>query len=287
MRVSHPHPSPGNDLPCEPVPFRRDQTDAYERAVEFLAPHVTAGICAELGVLNAGYRTFDFVNYLRLSSRRFLPVFDVAVNPGSWLEIGCQFPALPITLAQLGFDVTVAEEFEFYPSAMLDLFDKVAAEFGIRFVDANFSAERVDLGDRFDSASLFGVIEHLPYTPRLLLENARRHLVSGGRLFLDVPNVQYAPTFVRYLRGAHVQVDIDVIYDSAIPFVGHHREYTLAELRHVLARAGFSNVDVQTFNYSAEFPLSWRIAVHPWTLLEHVLARLPRFRETIWAICQP
>ena len=261
----------------------------YDEAVEYLKPHITYRVCKKIAALDKSMdpdRPFDFVNYLKRSFLRYERIFRrLPEARGTWLEVGALFPVFPMTLARMGFKVTVVEEFGFYPKEISGMYGKVSKKYGIRFLNKNFiSREKVMLGKTFDHVSLLGVIEHLPHTPKRLLENIHRHLKPKGRFFLDVPNLYYAGNVRKFFNGIHIQQPIATVYDSGIPFVGHHREYTLRDLKYVLEKSGFKVEHVERFNYSSDFnPLNFRAWLEPYVLLQ----QFPAFREILLAESRP
>jgi SAM-dependent methyltransferase len=92
-----------------------------------------------------------------------------------------------------------------------------------------------DIEDRaYDLVTLFDVLEHIPDDRGALTELSRK-LKPGGRLLLTVPAMPW-------LWSGH-----DVAHH-------HHRRYTAASLRAVLAQSGFRPVHLTYFN-SLLFPL--------------------------------
>jgi 2-polyprenyl-3-methyl-5-hydroxy-6-metoxy-1,4-benzoquinol methylase len=230
-------------------------------------------------------RPFDYVNYLERSVIRYENIFQRSLRTGAnWLEVGCLFPALPIALSLMGLSVSIVEDFSFYPPEIHHMYSDVSKTFGIRFHNHNLSTQNnMDLQARYDYASLMGVIEHLPHTPRFLLENIHLNLQQKGILFVDVPNLYFSFNIQRFLKGQHIQQPIATLYQSDIPFVGHHREYTVADLRFVLAKAGFKITELKLFNYSADFSL--RNIINS-SLPFHVLSQMSSFREVVFVECQ-
>ena len=101
-----------------------------------------------------------------------------------------------------------------------------------------------------DALMLMGVIEHIPHTPRPLLEGIRGLLAPAGLLVLDTPNLAYLYKRQALMRGESVYAPIQAQYATEIPFEGHHREYTGAEMEWMLGAAGFEIVARDAFNYS-------------------------------------
>ena len=260
----------------------------YQRAVQFLKPYIRYDVCKRIAELDRSMdpdRPFDFVHYLERSSIRYSKIFCRPLTPGAkWLEVGCLFPAFPIALSLAGIDVSVVEDFRFYPSEIHKMYSDVSAEFGIRFINRNASVQGgIHLQEEFDYASLMGVMEHLPHTPRFLLENIRDSLRYKGLLFVDVPNLYFSFNIRCFLRGQHIQQPIATLYHSGIPFVGHHREYSVSDVRYVLKESGFAVTHLELFNYSSDFVL--RDLLQSGRLFR-LVAQIPSFRETIFVQCQ-
>ena len=68
------------------------------------------------------------------------------------------------------------------------------------------------------------------------MQNMALLMNTSGRLYLEVPNIAYLPKrFTFMLTGKSPLTPIDQIYYSQTPFIGHHHEYTMEELK-ILAR---------------------------------------------------
>jgi len=262
--------------------------EPYQKAIDFLKPHITRDVCKKIAALDLSMdpdRPFDFVSYLERSAIRYDRIFQQPLMSGAkWLEIGCLFPAFPIALSLMGMNVSIVEDFSFYPPEIHQMYTQVSDTFGIRFLNHNLSTqENMVLPDRYDYTSLMGVMEHLPHTPRFLLENIHLNLNPNGFLYVDVPNLYFSFNIQRFLKGQHIQQPIATLYRSGIPFVGHHREYSVSDLRYVLGEAGFHVNRLELFSYSTDFSLR-RIA-NP-SLIFHLLSQMPSFRELIFVECQ-
>ena len=80
--------------------------------------------------------------------------------------------------------------------------------------------------------------------------NIRSLLEPNGRLFIEVPNIAYWPNRVGLLVGRSPLVSIDQIYESEEPFIGHHHEYTIDELRKLVSLSGLTITREDFYNYS-------------------------------------
>jgi hypothetical protein len=102
--------------------------------------------------------------------------------------------------------------------------------------DAQFRERwRTDLGP-YDVIVFAEVVEHLYTAPDLVLAYLRQLLRAEGILILQTPNAAALRKRVKLLLGLNPFERIRP--DRSNP--GHFREYTLSELREILAHAGFA-----------------------------------------------
>ena len=200
---------------------------------------------------------FSFDHYLAASEQRYLRVIDNFNRhmPGGGaapriLDVGGFLGAFPLALARVGAQVTLVEEYGYYDSA----FDALAAHLsheGVTVWGADFSqplAAAPEAG--FDLVTAMAILEHLPDSPRPFMTNLRECVAPGGIVAIDVPNIAYWPNRVRALKGESVHPPLQAVFDSAVPFTGHHREYTAAELSDLLTWTGFDCLALEPFNYT-------------------------------------
>lgn len=99
------------------------------------------------------------------------------------------------------------------------------------------------------------VIEHIPHTPRFFLEMLANHVRFGGALALDTPNIARYWNRKWLAEGRSIHQSIAVQYNTDIPYEGHRREYTAAELRWMLEQVGCEAIQERQFDYNLlEFP---------------------------------
>ena len=235
---------------------------------------------------NAGWSKdrFDCAGYLNSSLARYWRAYRILARSGAAfvLDAGGFLAAFPLTLRRLGFRVALAEHYAYYGSAM-DAIAQLASSSGIAVVDVDLTeptANLAGLQEGFDAVTCMAVAEHLAHSPRALLANLHATLRPGGTLVFEVPNIAFWPKrFAFFVRGQTVLAPIEDVYHSAIPFTGHHREYTLDEARYVVREAGFEIVSEQTFNYGFDSH-SW------WNRVKYAPALLwPTWAELILLEC--
>lgn len=200
-------------------------------------------------------RGFDWSGYIRLSELRFVraaALLERRLPPGGRvLEFGSYFGGLSLMLARSGRQVTAVDAYGEYSPALDRHVALMRAE-GVEVVD--FDRIGYDLADlppaSFDAVCCMSVIEHVPHTPRLMLEAIDRVLKPGGTLVLDTPNLAYEYKRLDLAEGRSVFAPLAEQYETDIPFAGHHREYTPGEVRWMMERIGYEAIELDTFCYS-------------------------------------
>jgi 2-polyprenyl-3-methyl-5-hydroxy-6-metoxy-1,4-benzoquinol methylase len=261
-------------------------SSTYREAVREILTFIPADQSA-IAKHNVGWRSgnFDPKQYLLNSETRYLRALKVIQSAGvkSVLDVGGFLAVFPLTLRRLGFSVSIAEKFGYYDHA-LDGVANCLKSNGIEVIDIDFTEpgnKVAAISSRFDAVTCMAVAEHLAHTPRHLLENIRSVLAPGGALVFEVPNLAFWPRrFAFFFKGTTVLSPVDEVYHSAVPYTGHHREYTLADARYVVGQAGFEIVSEETFNYSID-------AGNIWNLLRYAPAYLLKeWSEVILLHCR-
>lgn len=199
---------------------------------------------------------FDAKRYLIDSEIRYRKALNYFIENKCTqiLDVGGFLAAFPLTMAKLGFSVSIAEKFAYYGTA-LDQIANYLTKSNIEIIDCDFTSPVDDLSshitNKFDGISCMAVAEHLAHSPKPLMENINLATSSSGHLVFEVPNIAFWPNrYSLFFRGRTVHPNIESVYHSSIPFTGHHREYTLDDARYVLTEGGFSIIDEDLFNYS-------------------------------------
>ena len=146
--------------------------------------------------------------------------------------------------------MTLSEKYAYYYGAFDDLRAYLEGE-GVAVWDEDLTEPLDPLPEeRFDLVCGLAILEHLASTPRPLMDNVTGLLAGGGRLLLEVPNIAYWPKRVQALLGGSVHPPLRDVYEAAIPFTGHHREYTAAELRDVIEWSGLDTQALTAYDYT-------------------------------------
>jgi SAM-dependent methyltransferase len=236
--------------------FRR----AYRRAVEDVLPYFDRERLKKVAAHNPGWGPdrHDIRAYLRASEQRYVHALGLidesdgaVVERSRILDVGGFFAAFPLALARLGCPVTLSEKYAYYYGAFDDLRGMLEHE-GVQVWDEDLTEPMPPRDERFDVILAMAIIEHLHSTPKPLMDNVTRLLSDSGKLVLEVPNIAYWPKRLGALLGGSVHPPLRDVYEAAVPFTGHHREYTIDELRDLVAWSGLDLCGERAFNYTPE-----------------------------------
>ena len=173
------------------------------------------------------------------------------LTTGSVLEIGSLYGSFALSLQRLGYDVTAVDRYDDMQPSVNAYVDALTAA-GVRIVRTTRASETevIESLGSYDCVIAMAVIEHVPHTPRHLLEQMRRRTAPGGVLAVDTPNVARYWNRRRLAEGQSIFQDIAAQFHCDIPFEGHHREYTIDEVRWMLEQVGCAGVRVRAFDYN-------------------------------------
>lgn len=170
---------------------------------------------------------------------------------GSVLELGSLYGSFALTLRRLGYEVTAVDRYDgMHPS--MGAYVDTLAKAGVRVVRTTRASETevIDRLGSYDCVIAMAVIEHVPHTPRQLLELMKRRAAPGGLVAIDTPNVARYWNRKRLGEGKSIFQDIAAQFYCDLPFEGHHREYTIDEVRWMLEQLGCADVRVRAFDYN-------------------------------------
>jgi 2-polyprenyl-3-methyl-5-hydroxy-6-metoxy-1,4-benzoquinol methylase len=230
---------------------------------------------------------FDFRDYLQVSSLRFYKAYSAIAEGGMQqriCDVGGFWGVFPMTLKAIGFDVTMTESLQYYGNSFKRLFERIAAS-GVRIFDYDPFQPGASLGERFDVVTVMAVLEHYPHSLKCFMENISSLLKPLGKLYLEVPNIAYWPKRVGLMFGQTPQSQLADIYRSEVPFIGHHHEFTISELRTLAALSELRILSESFYNYSNGNRSRWRSLIrHPIQTLAFSL--LKDSRECMAILCQ-
>lgn len=272
----------------EPLSFQ--EFDAiYQESVRVVFEHWTTEMQAELAAhCHAwGPGLYDFKNYLQVSSIRFYKAYrSFAENEDvqKVCDVGGFWGVFPLTLKKLGYEVAMTESLQYYGASFNGLF-KCIADHGVTIFDYDPFEPEAALPERFDVITVMAVLEHYPHSLKPFMQNIRSLLKPDGRLYLEVPNLAYWPKRVALLLGRTPQAQISDIFRSEVPFIGHHHEFTIAELRDLARLSGLTILHEDFYNYTLDrFPKLRTLLRSPLMFLMFPL--LKESRECLAVLCK-
>jgi SAM-dependent methyltransferase len=161
------------------------------------------------------------------------------------LDCGAGCGMLAAVLKQLGHEVHAVD---------LPYQNEMIVRHRIPFQAVNLENDPLPFADgSFDAVICCEVLEHFTHSHLPAAREFRRVLRPGGMCEIDVPNVASFRNRSRLLRGKNITWDYEKHYLRAQPVVDrgrefypdrHNREFTAAELRLLLDRAGFAKTRV-------------------------------------------
>ncbi|NEQ64621.1 MAG: methyltransferase domain-containing protein [Symploca sp. SIO2D2] len=239
---------------CIEQEFPHEFSSAFQ-AVEQILKVITNKNFSSLEKKSPALKDNDWENYLKCSLIRVVHSLQILTNlgfkSGHILDLGSYFGNFSIPFAEKGFQVDACDSYSDYIEA-LDGVVKLLQQFGINILD--FQDVGYDLGgiepQTYDVVLCMGVIEHIPHTPRILLESIDRVLKPDGILVIDTPNLSYVYNRRKIMRGESALTPIEFQYNTELPFQGHHREYTINEIGWLLSQINQKILDYRLFNYS-------------------------------------
>jgi hypothetical protein len=141
---------------------------------------------------------------------------------------------------------------------------------------------------RYTLVTNMAMLEHLADSPTPLMDNLAAATDEHGALVVEVPNIAYFPKRRQAMMGRSVHPDPAGVYRSAVPFTGHHREYTVEEAIDLLGWSGFALQEASLLSYSVElrrFPSVERLRTFVVDMWPTYLS--PRCRDVTMIIARP
>jgi len=260
----------------------------YQRNVDAVLEHWTVEMQRQIAVHCYGWSPgqFDFTRYLRNSTIRFYRALQAFSGYGDRVaDIGGFWGVFPMTLQDIGYMATMTESLKYYGASFDPIFDLVRRR-GVEIYDYDPFDDGPPLEKQFDIITVMAVIEHYPHSLRKFMDNILRSITDNGKIFLEVPNVAYLPRRLKLMYGVTPYTPVQQIYMSAVPFIGHHHEFTMTELHTLADLSGLSVIREDYYNYfRGTYSDSARYFRHP---LEWLVFKLwKRSRECISVLCEP
>ena len=194
-------------------------------------------------------------SYLRMNVVRVVRLVELlrrrGIEGGTVLEVGAWFGTFALALRRIGYDVTACDRYASYGKAF-ESHIALMRDAGIRVLSTSRESELGEIGalHSFDVVFAGAVVEHVPHTPRHLLETLFSVTRPGGLLALDTPNVARYWNRRALADGQTIFQPIAEQFRCEPPWEGHHREYVADELEWMLEEIGCDDLGVEFFDYN-------------------------------------
>lgn len=221
----------------------------YKKHLLLLNKFWNAEMQAKIAKHNIGWaEPYSFSAYLELSVKRFyLAYLEIPKTTKTCCDIGGFWGIYPLVLKELGYQVTMTEALKYYDESFDDIFKYVSSN-GVEIIDIDpFETE---LKRKFDYISVMAVLEHIPYSLKFFMNNMKNSLNNDSYIYIEVPNIAYYYKRKNLLKGKSPIPKIETIFSSDVPFLGHHHEYTMRELKKLIELAELKVINSISYNYS-------------------------------------
>ncbi len=260
----------------------------YQSSVEDIWPHWNAEMQAEIARHCVAWapERMDFLSYLRLSSIRFYKAYCSLAETGGKrvCDVGGFWGVWPVTIKKLGFDVAMTETLKYYGGSFTPLFEQIRKS-GVTIYDYDPFSPDSELPIRFDLVTVMAVLEHYPHSLKTLMQNVKGIAATNGRIYLEAPNIAYWPKRIGLLRGQTPLAQMADIYQSEEPFIGHHHEFTISEMRDLAHLSGLKIITEDFYNYSLTGTNTLKLLVrYPLMSLAFLISKTSR--ECIAITCE-
>ncbi len=165
--------------------------------------------------------------------------------PSRVVELGAAPGDQIARLASIGYQATsvdIGETADEWGSGEVGRMTRLLAEHGVTEITWDLEQVPYPLDDEaFDAVIMTEVFEHLRDYPVKSLEEVRRVLRPGGRLYFTTPNAAYLVNRGRAVAGKSIATPL-VDWIGGVPHARHAREYTFPEVDELMRHAGLREV---------------------------------------------
>jgi len=175
---------------------------------------------------------------------------------GTLLDLGGGFSVTNAVLSRLGMKVYCADLMSEYFQNSANFRNGMERQFeflkqeGVTFIQCDLL--EYDFGefepDSVDVVCSHHVFEHFHHSPKPVCDETMRILKPGGIFFLEIPNALNALKRLKVLLGKTNYLPFDSYFQSD-RWLGHIREYCLADVEYLARYCAFSSYRIFGLNY--------------------------------------
>lgn len=162
------------------------------------------------------------------------------------LDVGCGIGILALALVILGYNVDGVDKYIFQEnnsySADVGVLSLIWVKNNLKISNADISANSV--ATKYDVVISIATIEHQQY-PKQFIQQLMDRVNNGGFVYLATPNVTHLLNRIRFLFGYPPLGNLKEFFDNGTVFVGHWREYSLAELKFFYQWSGLEIIETE------------------------------------------
>lgn len=178
------------------------------------------------------------------TKRRVNFVKEFISKKGKILEIGSGYGFFIKDMEKKGFDIMGVE----ISKQRRNVLRKIT---GVKILNINFEQENISIDSKFDLIVMFQVLEHI-LNPIKFIKNVLKLLKPGGRLLVEVPNVD------------DFQIKKNESYRNWYWQRAHIHYFSPKNLKFVLKKGGLKEVKINGVQrYSIENMFNWKLLNKP------------------------
>jgi SAM-dependent methyltransferase len=171
---------------------------------------------------------------------------------GRVLDFGCGPGDFPWLLAQIGLESWAGDDLQdpwHLKPGMHDALKKYMADAGVNFALLEHDKPFPWPKNYFKMVMSHHTFEHIPETPKGLLEALVEHVAEDGYLLITVPSAVNIRKRLDVLRGRTNYPPYDQFYWLPSPWRGHRREYCRDDLAKMAQYLNLEIVELRAYSY--------------------------------------
>lgn len=210
---------------------------------------------------------------------------------GRCLDAGGHVGILSTLFSNMGYEAINVDNMSNFDKALFDNALSFMEDHKVAFLNVDLMSPELSIpidSETIDVVVFQAVIEHLPHSPRLILDEFFRILKRDGSLVICTPNGgNVGSRLTLFRKGDWPYWNLKTFYESKIPFLGHHRLYSINDLDSMAQWSGFARDNANTifFDHGTKTKGTFLWKAFWYGCYRPVIYRfLPKWRAGIWAV---